>query len=71
MNIHKVMNEKLKGLPEMFKNSSAIEDVNLRETVTEIHQAYFNDDLELFNERINDLLTGQRNNENRLQELLF
>ncbi len=50
MNIHEHMNQKLKELSEVLKNSS--QDAETREAITKLHRAYYNDDLQGFNEAI-------------------
>ena len=49
MNIHKQMNKRLNELSGVLKDSSG-QDAETRAVVTALHKAYYNDDLQGFNE---------------------
>ncbi len=55
MNTHKLMNDKLKELPKIIKNSSAITDTRLKDITTGLQQAYYLDNFEQFNKSINTI----------------
>lgn len=57
------MNQKLKEFSEVLKDSSK-QDVELKGIITQIHIAYYNDDLEAFNTAMTKIksLTAQKVN---------
>lgn len=69
MNIHKHMNQKLKEISEMLKDSSAL-DAETRAIITTLHTAYYNDDLEAFNTAMTKIksLTAQKVNQVNLTD---